>query len=104
MFDGHKCVRRDTSWLFSWLNVQADFEDSLAPTFTNLMEGHVNLRDAVRGSIDYEDKKRGKRYSLKPNHAVLLVRPRGWHLVGEHNPSLSPAFSWSTHVPGNACA
>ena len=62
----------------------ADFEDSNAPTWTNCVEGQVNLRDAVRGTIDYTHPETGKAYTLSENPAVLLVRPRGWHLVEKH--------------------
>lgn len=56
----------------------ADFEDSNSPTFTNQINGQINLRDAVNRKIDFELK--GKQYKLIDNPAVLLVRPRGWHL------------------------
>ncbi|EJT99315.1 malate synthase [Dacryopinax primogenitus] len=56
----------------------ADFEDSTSPTFSNLVNGQVNLRDAIRRQIDFE--LGGKLYALVQNPAVLLVRPRGWHL------------------------
>ncbi len=62
----------------------ADFEDSLAPSWQNLLEGQINLRDAVRGTIRYEDPQSGKTYALRPDHATLLVRPRGWHLSEQH--------------------
>jgi len=58
----------------------ADFEDSNAPTWDNNIQGHLNLRDAVRGSITYDDPRSGKHYELGENTATLLVRPRGWHL------------------------
>jgi len=58
----------------------ADFEDSNAPTWDNNIQGHLNLRDAVRGGITYDDPKSGKHYELGENTATLLVRPRGWHL------------------------
>jgi malate synthase len=61
----------------------ADFEDSTSPTFDALMEGQANLRDAVAGNIDYTSPE-GKRYAVKPNPAVLIVRPRGWHLPEKH--------------------
>ncbi|MEO5922578.1 MAG: malate synthase A [Bryobacteraceae bacterium] len=61
----------------------ADFEDSNAPTWSNNILGQVNMRDAVRGTIDYTSPE-GKQYKLNPKHAVLLVRPRGWHLVEKH--------------------
>ncbi|KDQ57409.1 hypothetical protein JAAARDRAFT_58033 [Jaapia argillacea MUCL 33604] len=56
----------------------ADFEDSTAPTFANLLNGQVNLRDAIRRQIDFEIA--GKKYKLTDKPAVLIVRPRGWHL------------------------
>jgi malate synthase len=62
----------------------ADFEDSNTPTWSNLIEGHVNLRDAVRRTITYTDPTTSKAYKLNPSIAVLLVRPRGWHLPEKH--------------------
>ncbi|KAG6877891.1 hypothetical protein C0993_002555 [Termitomyces sp. T159_Od127] len=56
----------------------ADFEDSSSPTFANMINGQVNLRDAVRRKIDFESN--GKQYKLAAQPAVLIVRPRGWHL------------------------
>ena len=61
----------------------ADFEDSNSPTWENVVSGQVNLRDAVRGDIRYTSPE-GKEYAVGPNPAVLLVRPRGWHLVERH--------------------
>lgn len=61
----------------------ADFEDSSAPTWDNLMQGQINLRDAVNGTISHEDFQTGKRYTLCKKTAVLMVRPRGLHLT-EH--------------------
>src|ERR1017187_246810 len=57
----------------------ADFEDSTTPTWDNLIDGHINLRDAVRGAITYTSPE-GKRYEVCERPAVLMVRPRGWHL------------------------
>tara|TARA_R100001594_G_scaffold119755_2_gene155255 strand:+ start:2994 stop:4511 length:1518 start_codon:yes stop_codon:yes gene_type:complete len=59
----------------------SDFEDSNAPTFENCIEGQVNLRDAVDGTIEYTNPKNGKSYSLNEKTAVLFVRPRGLHLL-----------------------
>lgn len=56
----------------------ADFEDSCSPTWTNLMEGQINLRDAVNKTISLEQN--GKTYQLNNSETVLLVRPRGLHL------------------------
>jgi malate synthase len=61
----------------------ADFEDSNSPTWKNNLDGQFNLRDAVRGTINYV-RPEGKYYELKPNSAVLMVRPRGWHLDEKH--------------------
>lgn len=58
----------------------ADFEDSNSPTWENNIEGQVNLRDAVNRTIEYISPE-GKKYKLNEKTAVLLVRPRGWHLV-----------------------
>ena len=64
----------------------ADFEDSTSPTWDNVIEGQVNLADAVRGTIDYTQRVTGKRYKLvdRDERATLLVRPRGWHLPEKH--------------------
>ncbi|MCB9595640.1 MAG: malate synthase A [Sandaracinaceae bacterium] len=62
----------------------ADVEDSNAPTWDNCVEGQVNLRDAVRGTIELHDEARDKHYRLNEQTAVLLVRPRGWHLFEKH--------------------
>ena len=62
----------------------ADFEDSSTPTWTNMIEGQINLRDAVAGTISYTDPASGKFYRPNPKTAVLLVRPRGWHLEEKH--------------------
>jgi malate synthase len=61
----------------------ADFEDSNSPTWENNLSGQINLRDAIRGDIRYSSPE-GKEYALGPKTAVLLVRPRGWHLVERH--------------------
>lgn len=57
----------------------ADFEDSLTPTWENLLDGQINLRDAVNRVIELTTPE-GKRYQLNEQIATLLVRPRGWHL------------------------
>ncbi|MFC3041359.1 malate synthase A [Virgibacillus xinjiangensis] len=61
----------------------ADFEDATSPTWENVMDGQINLRDAIRREIDFEGTT-GKKYSLNEETAVLIVRPRGWHLEEEH--------------------
>ena len=61
----------------------ADFEDSNSPTWENNLNGQVNMRDAVRGDIEYTSAE-GKQYKLNAKTAVLMVRPRGWHLLERH--------------------
>ena len=60
-----------------WL---ADFEDANTPHFANVIDGQVNLYDAVRGQISYVSPE-GKRYGLNDTTATIVVRPRGWHLT-----------------------
>ncbi|HUS16838.1 MAG TPA: malate synthase A [Chloroflexia bacterium] len=61
----------------------ADFEDSLSPTWANVVEGQLNLREAVAGTIAFTSPE-GKAYRLGEQTATLMVRPRGWHLVEKH--------------------
>jgi len=61
----------------------ADFEDANSPTWTNNLDGHVNLGDAIRRTITFESPE-GKSYKLNEKTATLLVRPRGWHLNEKH--------------------
>lgn len=64
----------------------SDFEDSMAPTWSNVLNGQVNLYDAVRKQIDFSSKE-GKLYAVKRENRhipVILVRPRGWHMVEKH--------------------
>ncbi len=61
----------------------ADFEDANAPTWENMVSGHLNLRDAIDGTITY-DGSDGRHYELGEETATLLVRPRGWHLPERH--------------------
>jgi len=56
----------------------ADCEDSLTPNWHNIVQGQINLRDAVNRSIELDSK--GKHYQLNDDTATLIVRPRGWHL------------------------
>ena len=62
----------------------ADFEDSNAPTWSNCVEGQINLRDAVHRTISYVAPDTGKKYALGASPATLIVRPRGWHLFEKH--------------------
>ena len=61
----------------------ADFEDSLTPTWDNVMQGQINLRQAVDRTIGFKSPE-GKCYQLNEKTATLIVRPRGWHLLEEH--------------------
>jgi len=61
----------------------ADFEDANTPKWDNNIQGHLNLRDAIRRRIDYTSPE-GKTYRLNEKTAVLFVRPRGWHLPEKH--------------------
>ncbi len=62
----------------------ADFEDSCSPTWENIVRGQVNLADAIRRTISFEDGATGKVYRLNEKTATLIVRPRGWHLPEKH--------------------
>ncbi|HLW74874.1 MAG TPA: malate synthase A [Gammaproteobacteria bacterium] len=86
----------------------ADFEDSLAPTWRNVVEGQVNLRDAVAGTIEYTSPE-GKHYRVNEKPAVLVVRPRGWHLVEKHalldgSPIPAALFDFGLYLFHNAAA
>lgn len=61
----------------------ADFEDSLSPTWENIIHGQANLKDAVRRQLTFESPE-GKSYKLNEKIATLVVRPRGWHLHENH--------------------
>ncbi|MFZ4762708.1 MAG: malate synthase A [Alphaproteobacteria bacterium] len=73
----------------------ADFEDSCSPTISNLLDGQMNLQDAVAGTISYTDSVSGKHYALGQKPAVLLVRPRGLHMEEQHFTIAGKAFSAS---------
>ena len=85
----------------------ADFEDATTPTWANLIEGQINLRDAIRREIDFTDPDSGKRYHLAGRIATLLVRPRGWHLPEAHvridgKPMSGALFDFGLYVFHNA--
>ncbi len=61
----------------------ADLEDSLSPTWDNVIDGQINLLDAVRRTIEFTSAE-GKSYRLNAEVATLVVRPRGWHLPEKH--------------------
>ncbi|NCU51832.1 MAG: malate synthase [Candidatus Fonsibacter ubiquis] len=62
----------------------ADLEDSATPAWNNVIEGQINLKNAINKKINFTDKTTGKEYKLNEKHAVLIVRPRGWHLDEAH--------------------
>src|ERR1700756_2790489 len=84
----------------------ADFEDANAPTKNNMIEGHINLRDAIRRKIEFRSPE-GKDYRLNDQVAVLFVRPRGWHLLEKHvqvdgEPVSGGLFDFALYVFHNA--
>lgn len=62
----------------------ADFEDSMSPAWDKVLDGQINLRDAILGTISYSNPDNGKVYELKENPAVLICRVRGLHLPEKH--------------------
>jgi malate synthase len=87
----------------------ADFEDSTAPTWENVLAGQVNLLDANRRQIDFTDPRSGKRYALADRTATLIVRPRGWHLPEKHvtvagEPVAGALFDFALYLANNHAA
>ena len=87
----------------------ADFEDATSPTWDELVQGQVNLRNYWLGRLDYTDPGSGKRYQVGDNPAVLMVRPRGWHLPERHvtvsgEPVSGSLFDFALYVWHNARA
>ncbi|MEO7814028.1 MAG: malate synthase A [Sphingomicrobium sp.] len=87
----------------------ADFEDSTAPSWDNLIDGQANLIDRWRGTLAFTDPDSGKSYALGANPAVLIVRPRGLHLDERHltvdGQSLAGAFvDFALYLLHNAAA
>jgi malate synthase len=83
----------------------ADFEDSNSPYWRNMIEGQLNLTDAIKGSIEHDEK--GKHYELEGDPAVLHVRPRGLHLPESHlqvdgSPVAGAFFDFGVYVHRNA--
>ena len=72
----------------------ADFEDANTPRWDNNVQGHINLRDAIRRKIDFVSPE-GKSYALKDKLATLFVRPRGWHLPEKRAHVSRPATACS---------
>src|ERR1700678_4005961 len=86
----------------------ADFEDSTSPTWRNVIEGQVNLRDAIRREITFASPE-GTQYKPKEKTAPLFVRPRGWHLWEKHlliqgNPISALLFDFGLYFCHNAAA
>jgi malate synthase len=84
----------------------ADFEDSCAPTWENIVRGQVNLSDAIRRTISYADPATGKVYRLAERTATLIVRPRGWHLPEKHvlvngEPVSGSLFDFAVYLANN---
>jgi malate synthase len=84
----------------------ADCEDSTSPTWEAIVEGQINLRDAVNRTISFENPN-GKKYQLNEKTAVLMVRPRGWHLEEKHvlldgNPISGGLFDFAMYFFHNA--
>ncbi|KAE9420449.1 hypothetical protein Angca_007372, partial [Angiostrongylus cantonensis] len=85
----------------------ADFEDSNTPSWRNQLDGQINLYDAVRNNISYVHPSMKKEYKLNKSVAVLLVRPRGWHLPEKHvlihnKPTSGSLFDFGLFVYHNA--
>jgi malate synthase len=86
----------------------ADFEDSTSPTWRNVIDGQVNLRDAIRREITFTGPE-GKQYKLNEKTATLFVRPRGWHLPEKHllvegHPISGSLFDFGLYFFHNAAA
>ena len=85
----------------------ADFEDANSPTWANNVEGQINLKDRWAGKIDFTDPRTRKRYAIGRNPAVLIVRPRGWHLPETHltvdgEPISGALFDFGLYIFHNA--
>ncbi len=61
----------------------ADFEDANSPTWENVMDGQINMRDAARRTLAYTSPE-GKKYALQDKIATIIARPRGWHMEEKH--------------------
>jgi malate synthase len=85
----------------------ADFEDANSPTWANNLEGQINLKDRWAGTLEFTDPNSGKEYRLGEKLAVMVVRPRGWHLVEAHftvdgEPVSGALFDFGLYVFHNA--
>ena len=87
----------------------ADFEDASSPTWSNMLDGQVNMYDNARGQLEFTDPKTGKHYAKGEDTAVLKVRPRGWHMLEAHatlngEPVSAGLFDFGLYVFHNAKA
>src|SRR6202030_2299146 len=87
----------------------ADFEDSNSPTWANNIEGQLNLKDRWAGRLAFTDAASGQKYAIGKNPAVLIVRPRGWHLPEqplrvEGEPISGALFDFGLYYFHNAAA
>ncbi len=87
----------------------ADFEDATSPVWDELVRGQINLRNRWRGELDFTDAETGKPYAIGPDPAVLMVRPRGWHLDERHvtvdrKPVSGALFDFALYLFHNARA
>jgi len=85
----------------------ADFEDATSPVWDELVQGQVNLRNYWLGRVDYTDPDSGKHYAVSDDPAVLMVRPRGWHLPEDHvavggEPVAGALFDFALYLWHNA--
>ncbi len=85
----------------------ADLEDANSPTWRNMVEGQRNLTDAIERTIEFDDPATGREYRLVDEPAVLLVRPRGWHLPEKHvevdgEPISASLFDFGLYASRNA--
>src|SRR5918998_6074372 len=69
------------SGALTWM---ADFEDANCPTWHNMLESQLNLHEAIKRTITFDDPNTGKAYELDEDVAVIIARPRGWHLFEKH--------------------
>ncbi|MEE9273059.1 MAG: malate synthase A [Robiginitomaculum sp.] len=81
----------------------ADFEDASSPTFTNMVEGQINMYDYARGNLAFTDVKKDKDYKLNEETATMIVRPRGWHLTEDNitvdgRPMSASLFDFGLHI------
>jgi malate synthase len=81
----------------------ADFEDASSPTFANMIEGQVNMIDYANNRLDYKDPETSKSYILNDKTAVMIVRPRGLHMLEEHllingKPIPASLFDFGLHI------